>query len=611
MTNFSFSNTFGRLGVLLAFATNNDPSALNGKMVYYDPTGASFNGGTLSGDSTSSPAGSTATKITTGYPLLACCYQLQGNLDQTAELIKLRYKLSPATNITASYLGGQTYSDQNGNTSDIINVAQFAPGDPAYTGALKPGPLGVATNLFPGAMNGESNNEPIFQGEISTTLHNDTLLARYYHATILRYQFQGDNLAGSDFNNVTLYGVSSGAGNVNQTFSGTPASIGFADYYHEPELDKLSGTSFEWQHPVGQGLITFSADRTASQSSDYAAFTGPFYAFNLPPGTGQINTTYLLRAHFPLGKRLKFTLSNYLNNYNSTYPTACAGGDCNTFAAAVNGTGVTFGNTRITHFDPRLGVVYRPNASTAVRLAIGSSIAPPFLGLLSLVNSPPNYSGGPVAFETVSNGNLKPETAFGWDIGADVRLKDPTTLVTGDIYYTNLFNRFFGQSVATGLTCDTTPCTSAGPVPPGTPIFNQTNVNISNARFQGIELGIRHSPPVGFGYTFSGALQKGYYYNLPLPFIAPPPARGARPIRTSTSSQDRTPTAWAFTFPASVLVTTETCASRIRRVTPWFRIRSKTEHMHHLVIRTMAPTIRSTGRSESDTRPCVIRSASA
>ncbi|MEO6913095.1 MAG: TonB-dependent receptor [Candidatus Baltobacteraceae bacterium] len=526
LSNFSFSNTSGRFGFIVDLATYNNPSALSGKNVYYDPSGGTYNGGIAQGNATSSKAGTTQTPITTGYPLLACCYQLSGTLDQTAELVKFRYKLSPATFATVSYLGGQSESDQNGNTSDIVD-GQFTPGDPSYTGSLRPGPVEVATNLFPGAYNGEYNNEPIFQGEVSTTIGKDTLLARYYHASILRYQFQGDNGKNFlDFNSVNLFGVSSGSGNINQTFNGTQANVGFSDYYHEPELDKLGGESLAYQHPIGDGLLTFSYDRTASQSLDYSVFSGPFYSFNLPPGTGQTLTTYLLRDHFYVGHRLDVTLSDYLNTYKSTYPIACAGGNCNTFDAAVNGTGVTFATSNKSHDDPRIGVVYRPNTATAIRFAMGSSIAPPFLGLLNQITSTPSYNGQ-VAIEQQSNGDLKPETGFGYDLGADVRLKDPATVVTGDIYYTNLFNRFFGQTVDTGLTCgQTNTCTGTGTIPPGTPILNQTNVNISNARFEGIELAVRRTPQVGFGYTISGALQKGYYYNLPPYFYCSIPGPG-------------------------------------------------------------------------------------
>jgi hypothetical protein len=53
---------------------------------------------------------------------------------------------------------------------------------------------------------------------------------------------------------------------------------------------------------------------------------------------------------------------------------------------------------------------------------------------------------------------------------------------------------------------------------PTVPVFNQTNTNISNARFEGIELSIQRAPPVGLGYNISGALSRGYYYNLPANF---------------------------------------------------------------------------------------------
>jgi len=525
MTNFSYSDTVGRLGFIADVATLNDPSALNGRSVYFDPSGGSYGGGTLSGTTTdTNNYRGTSSSITTGYSLLACCYRLYGNLDQTAELLKLRYRLSPATIATVSYLGGQSYSDQNGNTSAFTD-ATFAP-DPGYTGSLAPGPIQVA-NVFAGAFSGEINNEPIFQAEVSSTLGKDAVLARYYHAAITRFQYQGSNPTALDYNTLTLYGTSGGT----QFNGGAPSSVGFGDYYNEPETDKLSGGTFEYQHPFGaDDQLTFSVDRTYAQSIDYSVFGGPFYAFNLPPGTSQTQTTYLLRGHVYLGSKLEATLSNYLNTYSSTYPVGCPPGPdgCNTFDAAVNGTGVAFQTSTSAHYDPRLGLVYRPSANSSIRLAIGSTIAPPFLGLLNQIASTPAYdSGNQVAIEQQSNGDLRPETAFGFDLGGDVRLRDNATVISADLYRTNLFNRFFGQTVATGLTCGAIACD--GGAPAGTPILNQTNVNISNARFEGIEFEIKRSPPVGLGYDISGALQRGYYYNLPQYFYCSIPGPGCTP----------------------------------------------------------------------------------
>lgn len=522
-SNLDFSGTSGRLGYVFDLATYNNPSALNGKQVYYDPSNGSLNGGTLQGNATSSQVANTASFITTGYPLLACCYQLDGNLDQTAELLKFQYKFSSATHATVSYLGGQSLSDQNGNTSNLT-LGQFTPG-PGYGGSLPAGPISVAS-IFPGTLSSENNNEPIFQAEIGTTIGKDTVLARYYTASILRYQFQGSNSNANDFNIANLYGTSSGSGNINQTFNGTSESVGFNDFYQEPELDKLSGESFEYQHPIGDGLVEFSADQTASQSVDYSVFSGNSYSFNLPPGTKQLLTTYRLGGNFYIGPKTDVTLTNYFNTYSSTYPISCPTGGCNTQAAAEFGTGVGFQTTRNTHDDPRVGIVYQPNASTAIRLSAGSSIAPPFLGLLNQITSTPSYdSTNHVATTQQSNGNLRPETGFGYDLGADVRLKDPYTVVSGDLYLSNLYNRFFGQTIDTGLVCGAT-ITCTGGAPNGTPILNQTNVNISNARFQGIELSLRRAPPVGWGFVISGSLQKGYYYDLPPYFYCSIPGPG-------------------------------------------------------------------------------------
>ncbi len=161
---------------------------------------------------------------------------------------------------------------------------------------------------------------------------------------------------------------------------------------------------------------------------------------------------------------------------------------------------------------------------------MGSSIAPPFLGLLNQVATAPAFDAtSGTAIEQVSNSALKPETGWGYDLGADVHLKDTATVVSGDVYLTNLFNRFFGQTVNTGLTCGTAGnCTGVG-YTPSTPVLNQTNTNISNARFEGIELSIRRDPAFGFGYNISGALQKGYYYNLPPYFYCSIPGPGCTP----------------------------------------------------------------------------------
>ena len=95
-------------------------------------------------------------------------------------------KLGNNTWLTGSYFGSQTTSNQSGNTSNVIPVI-FQPGA-GYTGSLKAGSvvdsLSAAYDAQPQF---ESNNEPIWQLELNTSFaNNDTLLARFYHATIAR-----------------------------------------------------------------------------------------------------------------------------------------------------------------------------------------------------------------------------------------------------------------------------------------------------------------------------------------------------------------------------------------------------------------------------------------
>jgi outer membrane receptor protein involved in Fe transport len=526
-SNFGISDTLGRLGFVVDIATLNEASPLNGKSVYYDPGAAfnsfTYNGATFNDNASSTPVGNTASNLNTQYPLVACCYTLLGNLDQTAELLKFRYKFSSATTATVSYLGSQSTSDQNANTSDFI-PSQFVPGA-GYSGALPAGGLNVS-NISPGSYSGEFNNEPIFQAEVSTTLGPDAVLARFYHATISRYQYQGTSALSNDFQNVTLYGTTTDTNGNPYTFNGQRASVGFPDFYQEPELDRLSGETVEYQHPFGQDTVSVTADRTYAQTSDYSVFAGPFYSFNLPPGTDQTLTTYSLRGHFFLGKKTEATVADYLNTFTGSFPNGCPAG-CNTYAAAVLGQGVNFASLSYAHNDPRLGLVFRPNPNAAVRFALGSGIVPPFSGLLNAVPSNPQVDASNLfALQTANNGGIRPETSFGYDLGGDVRLHGSTTL-SGDIYLTNLYNRFFSQTVATGEVCSTaTPCigSGGGSVTTGNiPIFSQTNANISNARFEGIEATLKHEPQYGLGYQVEGSLQRGYFYNLPPNFYCSTP----------------------------------------------------------------------------------------
>jgi len=164
-----------------------------------------------------------------------------------------------------------------------------------------------------------------------------------------------------------------------------------------------------------------------------------------------------------------------------------------------------------------------------VRLSAGSAIAPPYLNLLSQITAQQALwdTQTNIATLTKNSGQLLPETAFGYDLGADYRWHDGWTVLSGDVYENNLFNHYFGETLFSGLTCGqvTYPCLDQGghKAPPAVPIYYQLNTNISNFRFQGIEMQLQCIPPVGWGFTLAGALQRGYVYNLPPNFYCSVP----------------------------------------------------------------------------------------
>ncbi|HEY1976287.1 MAG TPA: TonB-dependent receptor [Candidatus Baltobacteraceae bacterium] len=517
----------GRLGFVVALANVNLPSALNGTQVLIDPSGGnagSPRGPALSGNKSYSNVANTESNIQTGYSLLACCYTLTSNFNNLSELLKLQYRISPTTVATVSYLDGQTTTDQNGNTGNITE-AVFQPGAD-YKGSLAAGPHAV-DYVFPGSPNVLNNVEPIFQAEVSSGVGVDTLVARYYHASIYRATQQGENSSILDPYPLTLFGASGSRSSSTATYNGTTLPVYFQDYFNETEADKLGGWSFEYDHPFdSQNQLIFSIDQNTTQSQSYEQST--FTSVFIPQGSSQLFTTFHLQGNLQLSPQVTATLADYANVYRSTYATSCpfSGAYSN---CSIGGGNVTFATTTTGHNDPRAGFVWQPNSNVAVRFGAGSAIAPPYLDLLSQITANvatwDQQTG--IATLTRNSGQLRPETAFGYDLGTDYRFHDSSMVASADVYENNLFNHYFGETTASGLTCAQVSymcVSSSGKKAPGTtPIYYALNTNISNFRFQGIELSLRRSPRVGWGFNLSGALQRGYVFNLPKYFYCSNP----------------------------------------------------------------------------------------
>jgi outer membrane receptor protein involved in Fe transport len=576
--NFGISDTIGRLGFVVDIAGMNDPSAINGYSTYFQTYGnngvanwANGTGTNVSYNVTYVPSTSTADPVLPGtttalnhiYGLLACCYTYGGYYDNTAELLKLRYKFSGSTTATVSYLGSQTFADQNANTSELI-PSVFSPtavgslyytptsGSPTYgaaaatyTGSLAQGTaLNIPNSVYPETAQ-EINNEPIFQAEVRTLLGQDTVLARYYHASIDRLIYEGNpNPLTPIIGYYSLYGVNPSSSKTcaattcaPNVFDGQTVALANFDWYNQWEEDRLNGLTLEYDHGWGDGDdVTLSVDQTnatSSAGSQSASFPGvhsgtntyappstPVQAASVtnPQGTGQIFTTLLARSTYNFTPQLSGTVALYDNLYNNTFPYACVSATGAIGASCLmSGSNALFTTNYSSHFDERMALEFRPKNNLAIRVSAGSAIAPPYLSLLSKVNTNPSCSTSSLSCSfSANNPNLTPETAFGYDVGADYRFKDNVTVVSVDGYLTNLFNRFLGETYQVGTCAANTAGVTCPTGTPGTyPIEESFNTNLNNSRYEGIELSIKRVVPQGFGFNVSGAIQHAYAYDLP------------------------------------------------------------------------------------------------
>jgi outer membrane receptor protein involved in Fe transport len=102
------------------------------------------------------------------------------------------------------------------------------------------------------------------------------------------------------------------------------------------------------------------------------------------------------------------------------------------------------------------------------------------------------------------NLNLKPEKSFGFDIGTDMRLKRDTVL-SFDVYRTNLYGQFFSSVTLAGTHN-------------GLPLYISQTGNLSQSRYEGINLDLRHDASRGIYWHAAMGLTRAYVVSVPVGF---------------------------------------------------------------------------------------------
>ena len=302
-------------------------------------------------------------------------------------------------------------------------------------------------------------------------------------------------------------------GAVNGVRSGTaPVLPGVANVYYK---DPVTGVTTPFQ----PGCTTAQYGQTVSAGTPYAAYNIlPRSAIGTPPTVSQFQD-FALTGTWQLGDKLRVSLGNYFEIYRlnaqiedpavlAAYATL---GNSNAAPVAL----VTRAS-QYSHYDPHLGITYRATPNLSFRANAGSSITPPYAGLVSGFGSIsiPNAAAHNYT-NTIPNFGLKPETTVSYNLGLDNRFRDGTVF-SMDLYSLTVHDVFLSNSQVFG--------TAANP-PPGfggittfsdTLFINSNQINGPIQRSYGLEAQLSHIPALGFGYYLSATLQRAYYDQLPL-----------------------------------------------------------------------------------------------
>jgi outer membrane receptor protein involved in Fe transport len=524
-SDFSASGTLNKkFGFVVDYGINGTPGPLVNTN-FYEPITAGWllNGSPVAAatNTNCTPAGSNTLEANCSSTALAVTPQgVTTRQTFRSELLKLKYAFSGSTALTLAYYGNQNYFRLNG-TIGAQTTTTFAPGA-SYNGSLASGAQPTALSVgLP-----DSNyfiTAPMYEGEFRTQIANGTLLARYYTAVYGQYLWSDlqaptwSGLSQAVYGTVQLCPpgttvsaakcVPAGGGTsfapTVTTFNGSPATITVNQgtvIGDQARRDRLGGGSVQYTLPIGNNAFTIAADQSDDVSYTIAN-AGALHIVSELPGSGTRTTSYLFRGVLNPTANLSIIPAVYLDNYVLTY--------------SPDGSTLTSGN--LNHVDPRIGISYRPSDAVAWRFTAGSSIAPPYTGLIgatskatpSLVASSPM---GPYYSETLAPGLLLPETAFGYDFGSDMRYGDGAIL-SWDVYRTNLWGQFVQTNQQVGT------FNGSGGV---LPLYITQQRNLGTSRYEGVELSLTRAPNLGFGYQLQGALTRAYAYNIPASFYATP-----------------------------------------------------------------------------------------
>jgi hypothetical protein len=507
LVNVLASDTIGKLGFVVDAVSYGTPGAFTELPTTVAlPAGTTIAGIGTIGSTTSgtppagTPAGTYPVPNAQNNPsnayvrLTACCQPVDDAFLARSELVKARWRFSDATTFTAAYLGTQSTFDLDGAQLQAFNATMVPSGTPV---AINP-----STHLPSNVT--EIENEPMLEAELRTTLHDDTLIGRWYSVALDRFTGNADQSPGQPYTGVlALTGAAPLAGGgTTPTFTGQPETITIPNVFSRTvEEDRVHGGSIAWLHPAGANDYEVSVDRIVQLTNAYsegAAGGVATFSASVPAGSSQTITSYMARGTFRPTDADALTLAAYETSYASRFSTGPVV------------TAFAFGDATHSELEPRLGYTHDfAQSNTVLRFTMGGSVTPPAFNVLSGVNQTPAsvFRPGATSLTVTQNaGDLLPETSFGYDLGADARL-GRDTVASVDTYLTDVSNQLVTKVTPFGTF---TPAGATAPIP----VYASASANAGNSRFYGLELSLRGDPRTGFGYIAQGALMRAFAYDV-------------------------------------------------------------------------------------------------
>jgi outer membrane receptor protein involved in Fe transport len=501
VSNALFAARLGRLSATLIYGINDSPGPMGTKygMVAFVRPGSI--GGQLVRSSTftvETCGGVPNTFCSLTGSLLYCCGFQSTAWTVHNGAVALSYDIGQSVTAQLFYAGSST--TQAYEFGELGFDFAPSPATPPYKGNIPASPLGQANYAFP---------DLLFQGlyDIQSSRLLEERITAYVGRGVLRlgalqnasFDSLGPGLDGGFSNgNYQVWGTACvgaaapsstcPAGGTSTAYNGTSEALtfnalGYGTTSWSSNRDLMASYAMQIGSATSAGVSYVKSYYDSPYAESVSLGGTPIFSLSYPSGASQTTDETRVNVDSYVSDNLNLSLSWYFAQATYHLPAAS---NHNTWA-----------NYEFPYSAPRVGAVWMVNQNTAVRAAVGGGYALPSLS--DLIGTPLTLVG-PYYYEAIPTSAIKPEEAFGFDLGTDMRLRSDTVL-SFDLYRTNLYGQFFTSTSQSTLK--------------GLPLYLSEFGNLGTSRMEGINLDVRRDVSSGYYWRATLGFTRGFVVSVP------------------------------------------------------------------------------------------------